>query len=257
MKNSYLCEDMETMDREWQSRTELLLGTEALHKLHTSHVLVVGLGGVGGYATELLARSGVGQLTIVDNDTVSPTNINRQLIALHNTVGQHKASLWANRLREINPQIQVTPIQQFIRDEETDKLLERAKYDYVIDAIDTLSPKVHLIKSLVEKGLPFVSVMGTGSKFDPRAIKIQRMDKAKNCHLARMIRKRLRKLMVPLKFPVIYSEELPYSDAIVPSSGEQNKKSITGTIAHNPAVAGCYAAYTALDHLINEQSHER
>lgn len=238
------------MDRDWQSRTDLLLGDTALHKLRESHLLLVGLGGVGGYAAELLARSGVGRMTIVDNDTVNLTNINRQLIALHSTVGQSKASLWGQRIRDINPSIQIEVREQFVRDEETYELLDAAPYDFVIDAIDTLSPKVHLIKALTERGIPFVSVMGTGAKFDPRMIKIGRMDRAKNCPLARMIRKRLRRLGVSLKFQVIYSEELPSDEAIKVTEGEQNKKSITGTIAHNPAVAGCYAAYVALDHLL-------
>lgn len=238
------------MDRDWQSRTDLLLGDTALHKLGESHLLLVGLGGVGGYAAELLARSGVGRMTIVDNDTVNLTNINRQLIALHSTVGQSKAPLWGQRIRDINPSIQIEVREQFVRDEETYELLDAAPYDFVIDAIDTLSPKVHLIKALTERGIPFVSVMGTGAKFDPRMIKIGRMDRAKNCPLARMIRKRLRRLGVSLKFQVIYSEELPSDEAIKVTEGEQNKKSITGTIAHNPAVAGCYAAYVALDHLL-------
>lgn len=236
---------------EWQSRTRLLIGEERHRRLTHSHVLLVGLGGVGGYAAEILARSGVGQLTIVDNDVVNTTNINRQLIALHSTVGCSKATLWAERLRDINPEIALNVREQFIRDDDTYELLDATKYDFAVDAIDTLSPKVHLIKGLVDRDIPFVSVMGTGAKFDPREIKIGRMDRAKNCALARMIRKRLRRLEVPLKFQVIYSEELPNDEAIVVTDGEQNKKSMTGTIAHNPAVAGCYAAYVALDYLIH------
>lgn len=242
---------MKELSEDWQSRTSLLVGQERLRRLGGSHVLLVGLGGVGGYAAEILARSGVGRLTIVDGDVVNTTNINRQLIALHSTMGRSKASLWAERIRDINPDIQLEVREQFIRDEETYELLDAAAYDFVIDAIDTLSPKVHLIKALVERDIPFVSVMGTGAKFDPRQIKIGRMDRAKNCPLARMIRKRLRRLEVSLKFQVVYSEELPNEEAIVVTEGEQNKKSMTGTIAHNPAVAGCYAAYAALDHLIH------
>ena len=242
---------MNNYKKEWQSRTSLLVGEEMLQRLADSHVLLVGLGGVGGYTAEILTRSGVGRLTIVDNDVVNSTNINRQLIALHSTIGQSKANLWAERIRDINPEIQLEVRQQFVRDEDTFELLDAAPYDFVVDAIDTLSPKVHLIKGLVERGIPFVSVMGTGAKFDPREIKIGRMDRAKNCPLARMIRKRLRKLQVPLKCQVVYSEELPREEAILVTEGEQNKKSMTGTIAHNPAVAGCYAAYAALDHLIH------
>lgn len=236
---------------DWQGRTELLLGADQIKRIERSHVLLIGLGGVGGYAAEMLARSGVGRMTIVDNDTTHPTNINRQLIALHSTIGRSKAELWGERIKDINPDIDLQVLQMFVRDENTHNLLTAAHYDFVIDAIDTLSPKVHLIKELVDLHLPFVSVMGTGAKLDPRLIRIARMDRAKNCPLARMIRKRLRRLEVPLMFPVIYSEELPIERAIKVTDGEQNKKSITGTIAHNPAVAGCYAAYVALDHLLN------
>lgn len=139
----------------------------------------------------------------------------------------------------------------------TAHLLRQVAPHYVVDAIDTLSPKVHLIKSLVlEVPTPFISVMGAGAKLNPTLIRIGRMDRAYNCPLARMIRKRLRKLGVPLKFPVIYSEELPHSHAIVETEGEQNKKSVTGTIAYNPAVAGCYAAYAAINHLLELSNNE-
>lgn len=234
-------------DMNWQSRSELLLGEERMQRLREAHVLLIGLGGVGGYTAEMLARSGVGRLTIVDMDRVNETNINRQLIALHSTVGQDKVNVWRTRLLDINPMLRLTCYHLFVRDEETDQLLDATKYDYVVDAIDTLSPKVHLIKSLVERELPFISIMGMGAKFNPRKIRIDRMDRAKNCPLARFIRKRLRKLHVPLRFQVIYSEELSDDGALMLTEGEQNKKSVTGTIAHNPAVAGCYAAYAAID----------
>lgn len=224
-----------------------MLGRDMMHSLRDSHVLLLGLGGVGGYAAEVLVRSGVGRLTIVDMDKIHPSNINRQLIALHSTIGHSKIEEWQKRLMDINPELNLQSHEMFIRDEITEQLLEAEKYDYVIDAIDTLSPKVHLIKSLVERNIPFISVMGMGAKFDPRMIKIDRMDRVKNCPLARFIRKRLRKLGVPLHFKVIYSEELPDDRAIILTDEEQNKKSMTGTIAHNPAVAGCFAAYAALD----------
>lgn len=241
---------MKIVDTLWQCRTELLLGEEALKRLHSSHVLLIGLGGVGGYTAEMLARSGIGQLTLIDNDVVNASNINRQLIALHSTIGMPKARVWEQRIRDINPQITLRVKQEFLRDEGTYQLLDEAHYDFVVDAIDTLSPKVHLIKALVERNIPFVSVMGTGGKLDPTQIKIQPLKDATNCHLARMIRKRLRRLDVPLTFPVIYSQELPREGAIQPTEGEQNKKSVAGTIAHNPAVAGCYASYVAIMNLI-------
>lgn len=224
-----------------------MLGEGRMKRLRESHVLLIGLGGVGGYAAEMLVRSGVGRMTIVDMDVVHLTNINRQLIATTSTIGRSKVALWKERLLDINPELSLTCHELFLRDELTEQLLSSEEYSYVIDAIDTLSPKVHLIKSLVERGLPFISVMGMGAKLDPRRIKIDRMDRAKNCPLARMIRKRLRKLSVPLNFQVVYSEELPDESAIVLTEEEANKKSITGTVAHNPAVAGCYVAFAAID----------
>lgn len=230
-------------------RTDLLLGGERLERLRQSHILVVGLGGVGGYAVEMLCRSGIGELTIVDADTVQQSNINRQLIATQETIGSSKAQLWEQRIKSINPEIILHTKEIFIKDEITDELLVEFDYDFVIDAIDTLSPKVNLIKSLRLGDIPFVSAMGAGAKLDPTLIRIGRMDKAKNCTLARFIRKRLRKLSVPLDFTVVYSEELPNDDAVLLTEGEQNKKSTAGTIAYMPAVTGCYCAHVAIQHL--------
>lgn len=227
------------------------MGAEGMAQLQQSHVLVVGLGGVGGYTAEMLARSGIGAMTIVDADVVQESNINRQLIALRSTIGQPKAQLWQERLLAINPELKLRVVEEFIKEERIEELLAGGTYHFAIDAIDTLSPKVHLIASLVEKGIPFISVMGTGAKLDPTQIRVSRMDKVHNCPLARALRTRLRKLEVPLKFPVVYSEELPQKHAVLLTDSEQNKKSTTGTIAYTPAVAGCYAAYTAINHLLN------
>lgn len=234
------------------SRTELLLGKERMDRLRHSHVLVVGLGGVGGYAVEILCRSGIGELTIVDADSVRQSNVNRQLIASQETIGQAKAGLWAERLRSINPEVKLHVHEIFIKDEVTEELLSAAPYDFVIDAIDTLSPKVNLIKSLMSRGLPFVSAMGAGAKEDPTMIRIAPMTKVKNCTLARFVRKRLRKLGVPPDFTVVYSEELPKDEAVLLTDGEQNKKSTAGTIAYLPAVTGCYCAHVAIQHLSNQ-----
>ncbi|MDO4695723.1 tRNA threonylcarbamoyladenosine dehydratase [Porphyromonas sp.] len=234
------------------NRTEMLLGHEALKVLAKKHVLIVGLGGVGGYAVELLVRSGVGELTIVDSDTVQPSNINRQIIATHETIGRSKARLWKERLKAINPDVILHVHETFIRDEITDSLLDAVHYDFAVDAIDTLSPKAHFIKSLQEKGIPFVSSMGAAAKVDPREIKIGRIDKVINCTLARMMRKKLRKIGVPTKFRVIYSTELPDRESTMETDGEQNKKSISGTIAHMPAAFGCFVAYEVLESLMKQ-----
>ena len=147
----------------WLERTELFFGREKLEKLQKAHVLVVGLGGVGAYAAEMIARAGVGRMTIADADTVSATNINRQLVALHSTVGRPKAEVLAERLRDINPAIELTVVERYIKDEATYELLDAAPYDYVVDAIDTLSPKLALIVAALERGYRVVSSMGAGA----------------------------------------------------------------------------------------------
>ena len=148
----------------WLERTELLLGEEKLARLKRAHVLVVGLGGVGAYAAEMVARAGAGKMTIADADAVNTTNINRQLVALHSTVGRQKADILAERLRDINPEIDLTVVNRYIRDEETYRLLDAARYDYVVDAIDTLSPKLALIAAALERRLPLVSSSSARSR---------------------------------------------------------------------------------------------
>ena len=170
----------------WTERTRLLLGDEKLGRLRSAHVLVVGLGGVG---AEMIVRAGAGRLTIADADRVAETNINRQLVALHSTVGRPKAEVLAERLRDINPDLQLTVIEKYIRDEETDRLLDAAPYDYAVDAIDTLSPKLALIKGCLDRGIPLVSSMGAGAKTDPTRMEIERGD---DLLPARALRHRLR-----------------------------------------------------------------
>ena len=176
----------------WTERTRLLLGDEKLGRLRSAHVLVVGLGGVGAYAAEMIVRAGAGRLTIADADRVAETNINRQLVALHSTVGRPKAEVLAERLRDINPDLQLTVIEKYIRDEETDRLLDAAPYDYAVDAIDTLSPKLALIKGCLDRGIPLVSSMGAGAKTDPTRMEIADIGRTHHCPLAHMLRKPLR-----------------------------------------------------------------
>lgn len=229
------------MNDSWQIRTQLLLGDERMQRLHEAHVLVVGLGGVGAYAAEMLARSGIGTLTLVDADRVSESNINRQLIALHSTIGQPKADILAARLKDINPEIQLTVLQEYVRDEATDRLLDRAPYSYVVDAIDTLSPKLNLILGALHRGIPIISSMGAGAKVDPTLIEIQDISRSHHCPLAHMLRKRLHKEGIRTGFRVVFSPEPPCKEAIVPCE-ETNKKSNVGTISYMPALFGCYCA---------------
>ena len=183
----------------WTERTRLLLGDEKLGRLRSAHVLVVGLGGVGAYAAEMIVRAGAGRLTIADADHVAETNINRQLVALHSTVGRPKAEVLAERLRDINPDLQLTVIEKYIRDEETDRLLDAAPYDYAVDAIDTLSPKLALIKGCLDRGIPLVSSMGAGAKTDPTRMEIADIGRTHHCPLAHMLRTCTRRGDAPLR----------------------------------------------------------
>lgn len=241
-----------TDPRAWCERTELLLGAEKNERLRQSHVLVVGLGGVGAYAAEMIARAGVERMTIVDADVVSPSNINRQLVALHSTIGRSKAEILAGRLRDINPEIQLTVIQEYIKDEATDLLLDREpKYDFVVDAIDTLAPKVNLIKGCLDRNIPLVSSMGAGAKTDPTLVEIKDIGKSHHCPLAHMLRKRLHKLGIRSGFPVVFSPE-PVREGSMILCEEQNKKSNVGTISYMPAVFGCTCASVAVRTLLGE-----
>ena len=227
---------------EWLSRTELLLGEEKMNKLKQSHVLVVGLGGVGAYAAEQLARAGVGNMTIVDGDTVHPSNRNRQLIALVSTEGKGKAEVVASRLKDINPAINLTVISEFIKDERIPEILDSVQFDFVVDAIDTLSPKVFLIVETYKRGYPLVSSLGAGSKFDPSKIEITDISKTHNCKLARMVRKRLTKHKIKKGFTVVFSPETVNKDHVIEVEGEQNKKTTVGTISYMPGLFGMFAA---------------
>ncbi|WP_302604283.1 tRNA threonylcarbamoyladenosine dehydratase [uncultured Alistipes sp.] len=235
----------------WLERTALLLGEEKLGMLRGAHVLVVGLGGVGAYAAEMIARAGVGRMTIADADTVSVSNINRQLVALRSTVGRPKAEVLAERLRDINPELELTVLNRFIRDEETYALLDAAHYDYVVDAIDTLSPKLALILAALERGLPLVSSMGAGAKTDPTKLEIADISKTHHCPLAHMLRKRLHKAGVRRGFQAVFSPE-PAREGAMILCEEQNKKSNVGTISYLPALFGIGCASVVIRGLIGE-----
>ncbi|WP_346702303.1 tRNA threonylcarbamoyladenosine dehydratase [uncultured Alistipes sp.] len=235
----------------WLERTELLLGEEKLARLKRAHVLVVGLGGVGAYAAEMVARAGVGKMTIADADAVNTTNINRQLVALHSTVGRQKADILAERLRDINPEIDLTVVNRYIRDEETYRLLDAARYDYAVDAIDTLSPKLALIAAALERRLPLVSSMGAGAKTDPTRIEIADIAKTHHCPLAHMLRKRLHKIGIRSGFRAVFSPE-PIREGAMILCEEQNKKSNVGTISYIPAAFGIACASVVIRGLIGE-----
>ncbi|MFO7844214.1 MAG: tRNA threonylcarbamoyladenosine dehydratase [Bacteroidales bacterium] len=233
----------------WQERTELLMGNEKINKLKDAHILIVGLGGVGAYAAENLCRAGIGELTIVDGDTLHPSNKNRQLIALESTMGKSKVQILSERLRDINPELKVNSKQAFIKDNQMIDILNKP-YDYVVDAIDTLSPKVYLIYHARKKGLKIVSSLGSGGRMDPTKVTIKDISKSYNCRLGFLLRKRLRKLGISKGVKVVFSEEKADESAVIVDEPGQNKKSTVGTISYMPPIYGCFCASVVIRDMI-------
>ncbi len=238
------------MSNEWQERTRLLLGDEGFEKLNSSHVLVVGLGGVGGYVAEQLTRAGIGELTIVDGDVVSQSNMNRQLLALQSTQGKPKAEVMAARLRDINPDVKLHVVSQFMKDQALIDLISQP-YDFVVDAIDTVSPKVFLLYYAVQNNQRIVSCMGAGGKMHPDKIEIADIDKSHHCHLAFYIRKKLHKLGIRTGIKVVFSPE-PVNKSAVIEEESQNKASNVGTISYMPAAFGCFCASVVINGLLEK-----
>lgn len=237
----------------WQARTSLLLGEQKLKKLTNAHVLVAGLGGVGAYAAEQLARAGVGRLSLVDGDKVHATNRNRQLPALISNTGRYKTEIMAERLVDINPEIKLQLYTEYIKDQRMIDILETG-YDYVVDAIDTLSPKVYFIYHTLRLGMPLVSSMGAGGKTDPTLIQIVDISKTNNCKLAYYMRKRLHKLGIWSGFDAVYSPEEVSRTSVELLEGEFNKKSTVGTISYMPAIFGCFCAAAVIRNLTTPQT---
>jgi tRNA A37 threonylcarbamoyladenosine dehydratase len=235
---------------DWLDRTELLFGKENLNKLKQAHVLVVGLGGVGAYAAEQLCRAGIGKMTIVDGDVVEITNRNRQLPALISNTGKPKAEVLADRFRDINPEIELTVINEFISDEKIVELLKSQPFDYVVDAIDTLSPKVFLIFHSIQLGLPVVSSMGAGGKIEPHLVRITDISKSYNCQLARIIRKRLSRMGIKKGVKVVFSSEEKDKNA-VRLEDSKNKISTVGTVSYMPPIFGCFISSVVIRDLIS------
>jgi tRNA A37 threonylcarbamoyladenosine dehydratase len=230
----------------WMGRTQLLLGEEKLTKLINANVLVVGLGGVGGIAAEMIARAGVGKMTIVDADTVDPTNRNRQIPALHSTEGVLKTDVLKARLLDINPDLDLTVIAEYFRDDLTHQVLDEGNFDYALDCIDTLSPKVFFIKACIDRKIPLVSSMGAGNKVDPTQVRVDDISKSYNCKLAKYTRKYLHKFGIRKGVKVVFSAEEAQQYMGVTMVGARNKKSAPGTISYLPAVFGCTVASVAI-----------
>lgn len=238
----------------WNERTLLLIGDEGYQQLQNSHVLVAGLGGVGAYTAEMLCRAGVGELTIVDGDVVSASNRNRQLIALTSTINRPKSELMAHRLSDINPDVKLHVIHDYLKDDKINALFENNTFDYVVDAIDTIAPKVFFLYTALKHNNRIVSSMGAGGKLDPSKVGVAEIEDTTLCKLAFMVRKRLHKLGVRSGFKAVYSTEVvPKSAVKINEVQEQNKLTTVGTISYMPAVFGCFAASVVVRDLLQSQ----
>jgi tRNA A37 threonylcarbamoyladenosine dehydratase len=226
----------------WMSRTQLMLGDEKVEKLMSKNVLIIGLGGVGGICAEMIVRAGIGKMTIVDNDSIDASNINRQIPALHSTTNMSKAKVLAARLLDINPLLDLTVLEEFMEEDKTIELIEKEKWHYVVDCIDTLSAKVDLIKGCMDRKLNIISSMGAGGKLDPSQIKVTDLSKTYECNLARYVRKRLQALGIKKGLKVVFSPEKPDQSRIIETENAYPKKSIIGTLSYMPAIFGCTVA---------------
>jgi tRNA A37 threonylcarbamoyladenosine dehydratase len=240
------------MDKVWLERTELLIKEEGVEKLNKAAVLVVGLGGVGSFAAEFLARAGVGKMTIVDGDTVDITNINRQLPALHSTVGKHKVDVVAERLMDINPNLELVKMNEFLNPERMAQILDGGNFDYILDCIDSVTPKVSLIIAARRRKIKIVSSMGAGGKSDPSKVIVRDISKTQHCHLAREVRKRLKKEKIDKGIRCVFSDEIQDEDSLKMTDGSNYKRSFYGTISFLPAIFGLYAASEVINHLLKK-----
>lgn len=237
------------MKKNWLERTELLVKADGIEKLKKANILVVGLGGVGSFAAEFIARAGVGKMTIIDGDVFDITNINRQLPALHSTVGKPKAEVLAERLKDINPELQLTVLTEFLSPERAFEIIS-PEFDYVLDCIDSITPKINLILSARAKKVKLISSMGAGGALDPSQVKVADIRKTRDCPLARNIRKRLKKEGIHSGFKAVYSTEVASKDTMQQTDGTNFKKSFYGTISFMPAAFGLHAAATVINYLL-------
>jgi len=240
------------METSWLERTELLIGNESVNRLINSNVLIVGLGGVGSFAAEFIARAGVGRLTIIDGDSVDPTNKNRQLVALNSTVGVKKAEVMRQRILDINPNCDLTVIDFFQTPDDTIALIENNRFDYVMDCIDSVSPKVYLIKTCVDLKQRFISSMGAGGKTDASKVQVADLSKTFNCPFARNIRKRLKRHKIRKGFKTVFNSGELHTESLKLTDGSNFKKSFYGTISYMPALFGLRMAAEVIQDLINE-----
>ncbi len=235
----------------WLERTELLVQKVGLEKLKKANILVVGLGGVGSYAAEFIARAGVGKMTIVDGDFFDITNKNRQLTALDSTIGESKARILELRLKEINTEIELEVLEEFLSPERAYEIVSK-EFDYVLDCIDSITPKINLIVAAKRKKVKIISSMGAGGKLDATKIKVKDISKTKNCKMARVLRKRLKERKVDRGVKAVYSEELQIASSLKNTDGTNYKKSYYGTISYMPAAFGLQASAHVINYLLKK-----
>lgn len=236
---------------EWTERAELLFKKEGLEKLKKSNVLIVGVGGVGSFAAEFIARAGVGNITIVDGDVVDITNINRQLPALHSTVGLSKIDVVGNRLLDINPELNLNKIQEFLSPERAFEIVSE-NFDYVLDCIDSITPKLNLIIAAKRKRVKIISSMGAGGKMEASKVQVSDISKTQNCFLAKAIKKRLKEVKIDKGVKVVFSSEIQDEKSLKITDGKNFKKSFYGTNSYMPGLFGLYAAETVIRYLLKQ-----
>ncbi|SIS66322.1 tRNA A37 threonylcarbamoyladenosine dehydratase [Kaistella chaponensis] len=240
------------MQKNWLERTELLIKENGIEKLQNANLLIVGLGGVGSFAAEFLARSGVGKMTIVDGDTVDITNINRQLPALHSTIGKSKVEVVADRLLDINPKLELVKINEFLSPEKMEEVIDSQEFNYILDCIDSVTPKVTLLLMAKRRKIKIVSCMGAGGKINPAKVMVRDISKTYNCFLAKQVRKRLKKEKIDKGIRCVFSNEIQKEESLEMTDGANYKRSYYGTISYIPAIFGLYAAAEVINFLIEK-----
>ena len=240
------------MQKNWLERTELLIKENGIEKLQNANLLIVGLGGVGSFAAEFLARSGVGKMTIVDGDTVDITNINRQLPALHSTIGKSKVEVVADRLLDINPKLELVKINEFLSPEKMEEVIDSQEFNYILDCIDSVTPKVTLLLMAKRRKIKIVSCMGAGGKINPAKVMVRDISKTYNCFLAKQVRKRLKKEKIDKGIRCVFSNEIQKEESLEMTDGANYKRSYYGTISYIPAIFGLHAAAEVINFLIEK-----
>ena len=238
---------------EWTERAELLFKKEGLKKLKNANILIVGVGGVGSFAAEFIARAGVGKMTIVDGDVVDITNINRQLPALHSTVGFPKTDVVGDRLLDINPELELTKVKEFLSPERAFEIVS-SEFDYILDCIDSITPKLNLIIAAKRKRVKIISSMGAGGKMLASKVQVADISKTQNCFLAKAIKKRLKEVKIDKGVKVVFSSEIQDESSLKTTDGKNYKKSFYGTNSYMPGLFGLHAAETAIRYLLDKEA---